>query len=683
MRKINQYFTNRSSIPWLLLLLTIISFGLTIPFLGYFMDDWYLIWFKHTFGALDYPAYFALDRPLMGYFYIAANVLLFNSESPLVWNIFGLFTRWVCTLVLWQFLNTLWPKNLKQNTWVALLAAVFPGFTQHWIVVVYSFFYTCLAGLFFSFTVMIRALRRKKLFWLNYILSILIGFYAYAAAEFYFGLELIRPLIIWFVLADLIPLRRQRFWSTLKYWSPFLVIYLAFGVWRAFFFESMNHAVALTDQLSTSLWRVLLNGLGKIINAAMDSLVTAWTQILDLANYPSLGITPWLLFFLTLMVFLVLIWWLPAFARNNQNADAETPDSWSGQSFWLGTFSLIVAVLPFWAANLEVSTIYPYDRFMLAFLFGSCLIVVGMINQFTRNRSLQVAFLSILVAAAVAFQVNNSIRYKKLTTHQEQLIWQLVWRAPDITPGTTFIAHDLPNREYLSGHALATEIDWIYSKDETKENRSVSYLFIFLNSPLQDAVEAFSPDQAVANNFRTYQFNGSTNQIIAISDNNPGCLRVLDAKLTPINTVKDTYPKSMLDAVNISNLQVILDTGTQMTPPSHLFGDEPAHTWCFYFEKAELARQQTDYAKSYALIKEANKLNYYPGDLSEWYPFIDSALHLGHFDEAAELSSRIILDSYLVHNGVCNTWQNYLESVQDDEVLSEKVLDQLSRMDCD
>jgi hypothetical protein len=32
------------------------------------MDDWYILWFKHVFGALQYPQYFALDRPLMGYF---------------------------------------------------------------------------------------------------------------------------------------------------------------------------------------------------------------------------------------------------------------------------------------------------------------------------------------------------------------------------------------------------------------------------------------------------------------------------------------------------------------------------------------------------------------------------------------------------------------------------------------
>jgi len=210
----------------------------------------------------------------------------------------------------------------------------------------------------------------------------------------------------------------------------------------------------------------------------------------------------------------------------------------------------------------------------------------------------------------------------------------------------------------------------------------MAYFFIFLGSPQQDAVEELSPDRAIDYSFRTWRFIGNTNHILAISDNSKGCLRVLDAELTPVNSVVELYPKYMFDAVSLSNLDTIIGNGRQKIPPAHLFGNEPAHTWCYYFEKADLARQLGDYAQSYDHIKEANSMYFYPLDLTEWYPFIDSALHLGHFDEAAELSSRIILDGYLVHNGVCNTWQNYLETIRADEVLSEKTLDQLSKMKC-
>jgi hypothetical protein len=306
-----------------------------------------------------------------------------------------------------------------------------------------------------------------------------------------------------------------------------------------------------------------------------------------------------------------------------------------------------------------------------------------MINQFARNRTLQVTFLTVLITASVAFQVNHSVRYKNLAAYQNELIWQLAWRAPDLQPGTTLVTHKLPNLEYLSGNAIASQINWTYATEQVDENRAMKYFFLLLNSPQQEAVEEISPDRSIHYRFRTWQFIGSTNQILAISENSKGCLRVLDAELTPVNTVVELYPKSMADAVNLSDLETIIKTVTQKNPPAHLFGSEPAHTWCYYFEKADLARQQGDYSGSYALIKEANAKYFYPLDLTEWYPFIDSALHLGQFDEAAELSSRIILDSYLVHNGVCNTWQNYLDDTIADAGLSERTSAQLTLMGCD
>ncbi len=681
MKKFVEFVTSRKFTPWLLLLLTIISFGLLIPFIGYFMDDWYLIWFKHTFGALQYPAYFALDRPLMGYFYVVANTLLFNSESPLVWHIFGLLTRWVCTLALWQFLNTLWPKNLKQNTWVALLAAVFPGFIQHWIIVVYSFFYICLAGLFFSFTLMIRAIRDRKHFWLNYILSVLIGFYSFAAAEFYSGLELIRPVILWILLIPLFSTRKQRTLKTLQFWSPYLISWLGFMIWRAFFFESMNHAVAITDQLTSSFKDVFIKTAGKLVQTLVDSLVTTWTQTLNLANYPSFGKTALLLILLTVIIFSALAWWLRSGIRRT-SSDENSNSSWGLQSFWLGAISLVVAILPFWAADLEVSTRYPYDRFLLAYLFGSCLLLAGLVNQFARNRTLQIIFLALFIAAGSGFQINQMTRYKNLSDYQRDLIWQLVWRAPDLKPGTTIMAYSLPYQEYLTGNALTTELNWAYSEEQVNADRKLNYSFIFLNSPQKEAIEELSPNHSINFDFRTYGFSGSTNDVLLISKRAEGCVRISDAEITPPRALQDLYPKPMLDAANISNLSVILSNETPKIPPVHLFGVEPVHDWCYFFEKADLARQVGDYDQSYKLIQQANNSGFYPQDLTEWYPYIDSALHLGYYEEAAQLSSNIILNDSVVKFGVCATWERFLGDLPVGSEDYHKAEQQLSQMEC-
>jgi hypothetical protein len=682
MKKSLAFLTSRKFTPWLLLILTIVSFGLLIPFMGYFMDDWYLIWFKHTFGALQYPAYFSLDRPLMGYFYIAANALLFNSESPLVWHIFGLLTRLVCTLALWQFLNTLWPKNNKQNTWVALLAAVFPGFLQHWIIVIYSFFYICLAGLFFSFTLMIKAMRNRKRFWVYYILSVLIGFYSYAAAEFYTGLELIRPVIIWLVLIEFFPLRRQRLWQTLKLWSPYLVIYLAFMVWRAFFFESMNHAVSITSQLLASPREVLIKTAGKLIQTIVDSTVSIWTQTLNLANYPGFGKNALSIILLMVIVFTSLVLWLKSFNRQGNDSNDSEIDSWSKQSFWLAAISLVVAIVPFWAADLEVSPRYPYDRFMLAYLLGSCLLFAGLINQFTRSRILPIVFLALFTAISVGFQLNQAQDYKKLSDYQRNFMWQLTWRAPDLEPGTALLSNGLPYQDYLSGNAITTQVQWTYSQKEVASTRALDYMFIFINSPQLAAIEEMSPNHAINYDFRTYQFHGSTNQVLLIGGNSSGCLRVLDKSLTPARAFADLYPKRMLDAASISTMDTILADANPKIPPQVLFGTEPAHTWCYFFEKAELARQKRDYAQAYNLIKDANGLGFFPKDLTEWYPYIDSALHLGHLEEAIELSNKIIQNDSVVRYGVCHTWENYSDSLATGDPKRENVKAQFSLMEC-
>ena len=667
MKKFLVFVTSHKFTPWLLLILTILSFGLMIPFMGYFMDDWYLIWFKHTYGALQYPAYFTFDRPLMGYFYIAVNALLFNSETPLIWHLFGLIMRWVCTLAIWQFLNTLWPKNNKQNTWVALLAAVFPGFLQHWIIVVYSFFYVCLAGLFFSFTLMIHAIRNKKRFWLYFLLSIIIGVYSFAAAEFYAGLELIRPVIIWVVLLELFPQRKLRIWQTLKYWSPYFVSFLGFALWRAFFFESTNHAVAITDQLFTSLGRVIIKTLSKLVQTIVDSTINTWTQPLNLANYPSFGKTGLSIIMLALIVFTALALWLRS--QNRQPADTYTgsEDHWSKQSFWLGVVSLMVSILPFWAADLEVSTRYPYDRFLLAYLFGSCLLLASLINQFSQNQRLQIIFLSVLVAAGTAFQTNQMVRYKNLSDFQRNLVWQLVWRAPNLKPGTTVLANDFPNQDYLTGNAITTEVDWTYSEIQPPNKKGLDYLFVFLNSPTRDSIEELTPGKKIDYSFRGYQFHGSTDNTFLVGLKSNSCLRVLDNHLTPVFTVFYLYSKQVQDAAAISNLDLIIADTAQRTPPAYLFGSEPVHTWCYYFEKAELARQVNNYALAYSLVQQANQLGFYPEDATEWYPYIDSVLHEGHFEKAAELSNRIKVREHIVLAGVCHTWENYISSLPVDD----------------
>ena len=124
------------TIPIALLILCGISFGPIIHRLGFYWDDWPSIWFLHILGPAGFKEGFAIDRPLLAWVFMITTPIL--GESTLAWQAFGIFTRWLSAAILYWALMGLWPKRAVQISWVAILFAVYPGFSQQYISVTYS-----------------------------------------------------------------------------------------------------------------------------------------------------------------------------------------------------------------------------------------------------------------------------------------------------------------------------------------------------------------------------------------------------------------------------------------------------------------------------------------------------------------------------------------------------------------
>ncbi len=88
----------------------------------------------------------------------------------------------------------------------------------------------------------------------------------------------------------------------------------------------------------------------------------------------------------------------------------------------------------------------------------------------------------------------------------------------------------------------------------------------------------------------------------------------------------------MLALADYSHIGTIETSGPAQTPPAALFGAEPAHTWCYYYEKAELALQTGDYQQVADLDQQAEANGYHPIDRVEWLPFIQAYAVLGDED---------------------------------------------------
>jgi len=269
------------TIPIALLILCGISFGPIIHRLGFYWDDWPSIWFLHILGPAGFKEGFAIDRPLLAWVFRITTPIL--GESTLAWQAFGIFTRWLSAAILyWAFLG-LWPKRAIQISWVAFLFAVYPGFSQQYISVTYSNGFLVLCLFLFSYGSMIWAFRQSRWFWLWMILSYLSALLSLFIAEYFFGLELLRPVFLWLLLdaqnGDTTRSAVKRAGRVLVYWLPYALSIGLFLVWRLFLHESPRAEITIFEQLKGDPLGAILNIVLTIFQDIYKVTVLAWGQV--------------------------------------------------------------------------------------------------------------------------------------------------------------------------------------------------------------------------------------------------------------------------------------------------------------------------------------------------------------------------------------------------------------------
>ncbi len=111
----------------------------------------------------------------------------------------------------------------------------------------------------------------------------------------------------------------------------------------------------------------------------------------------------------------------------------------------------------------------------------------------------------------------------------------------------------------------------------------------------------------------------------------------------------------MVDAIALSDLSNILIDTNQVLKPSFL--SEPDHSWCYYFAKAELARQQENWNQVIDIINEARSLGYEPEDPFEWLTYIEAQALTGNVEAAQEVSENAFEQENRIRKGLCELWK--------------------------
>jgi hypothetical protein len=117
----------------------------------------------------------------------------------------------------------------------------------------------------------------------------------------------------------------------------------------------------------------------------------------------------------------------------------------------------------------------------------------------------------------------------------------------------------------------------------------------------------------------------------------------------------------LLETLHLSHVDQIV-IGGESVPPA-ILGDEPPHDWCYYYEKADLARQAQDWQAVVDLgqAAEAECLTPAAGFGGEYLPFIEGYAHAGDWDRAQRLSETAAQDA---GSGLCRLWTRVEQSGQ-------------------
>ena len=229
----------RWAVPIAIFILLILSFGILIPWLGYYWDDWTFILTGRLMDVSGFLAYSQYDRPISAWTSMVSFPIL--GFTPIHWHIFTLLLRWGTAAAFWWMMTRLWPANRREAAWAALLFSVYPVFTQQSIAVTYSQHWICYLLYILSLGAMLEAWRSQRehpaRFWLLTTLAMAASLLQVLTMEYFAGLELLRPFLLWILVAEQTGGLRARITAVLRGWLPYLLTLAGFTVWRLFFLQ--------------------------------------------------------------------------------------------------------------------------------------------------------------------------------------------------------------------------------------------------------------------------------------------------------------------------------------------------------------------------------------------------------------------------------------------------------------
>ena len=621
-------------IPGIILLVSSIAYLPLAHRFGFFNDDWYLMYDAYTQGSDFFQEVFRIDRPARAF--VLGPLFSVFGISPFPYNLSAYLFRFLSGVFLYWVLLMLWPRHGSVAVVSAILFVIYPGFLSQINAIDYQ---SQVLGLWIAVCSLVFTLQAifQKRIWLKgvfIILTILLSWIYLGLVDYFVGFEIIRlaliVVLIWRTQGEKL---LKKAWNIVLLWIPFSAAPAGFLLWRMFFFETDRRATDIGIQVG-QLFASPLTGLWWLVYLVQDALnvtLVAW-------GWPLYNLVFQLRLRDTLVgigLAVVAIGITLAGLRWGVVTDAETDADQDShvvrEMVFVGLVGIFGGLLPVIMANRHI--IYPdYSRYSLVASVGVAILIASFILQLS-SRKLQMAMVGFFVGISIMTHHANSVKAVKTTEIIRNFWWQVSWRVPELEPGVNLIAR-YPDVAIQEDYFVWSPANFIYTPDIKKQipiEIEIAATVLNEENMLNVLTGKGKTTPERRGNLVTHDFT----RILVLTQATPdGCVRVLDGRQPNISGNED---------VRIRVISPYSDIGNVITDGSHaellvdVFGLEPEHDWCFYYQKADLARQRGDWEEIISLGNRALTDGYYPSDRIEWIPFLQAYAITGEKDEVRKL----------------------------------------------
>ncbi|MDO8573460.1 MAG: hypothetical protein Q7R77_01790 [Candidatus Daviesbacteria bacterium] len=663
---------NKTTLSLLIITIySLLAYAPFIPFLGLYGDDWFFTYIGHFYGLNGLLESKVMERPFTGYLHALNYFLL--SDNVFLWHIAMLLVSLLGTYILFFTLKKLWPNKLSIVTSITLLFAIYPGFLQLPSSPTYLPITTNLVIWIISLAFTIYAIKAKskpRLLFFT-IFALILQIFSFLFMEYFIGMETLRLALILYILKTRISFKTVR--KIFIYWSPYLLTLMIFILWRVVLFKSTREVTninwVMETYYSNPLWIAKIPL--EILYGLVSTIIFAYfiPLIIRIPRIP-LEIS-FLILFLGIISGGLLYFYYKLMEKSAYDRDLNNSieiKKFGKDLLFIGSISVLGALLPIIISGRLVRLFDAYDRYTLTSIIGVGFIIIGLLFFLKINSSIRKLFIISIIALSVATHLMNGYLYTTNWNKQKNIWWQLYWRAPKIENNAMLIFNFPPLTQKNLFSEIINRVKWyrIYWVDY--QIYGPANLFFNYNDLYSHNINGdYLPDKNVVkkieekaidqtdnlyatyikgfdkNHLRYYQ-----NAAIVTAPGDHSCLWVLDKERQELPDSADMLLKSN---IVYSDADKLVQSDKSVIPPLSIFGPEPTRTWCYYFQKASLARQLRDWDKLSQLTEELLGSGFKPNDVNEWLPFIEGFLVLEKYSQAKDLietasKNQISLDTF-------------------------------------